>query len=30
MHSAILIDGRNCLDRSALEEAGFTYLGVGC
>ena len=30
MHSAILIDGRNCLERQTLEEAGFTYLGVGC
>lgn len=30
MHSAIMIDGRNCLDRQTLEESGFTYLGVGC
>jgi len=30
MHSAILIDGRNCLERKVLEEAGFKYLGVGC
>ena len=30
MHSPILIDGRNCLERQVLEEAGFKYLGVGC
>lgn len=29
MHTPNLIDGRNFLDRKALEEAGFTYCGVG-
>ena len=29
MHTPILIDGRNFLNQSALEEAGFRYLGVG-
>lgn len=29
MHTPILIDGRNFLDRQSLEAAGFTYLGVG-
>ncbi len=30
MHQPILIDGRNFLDRSALESAGFKYIGIGC
>jgi len=29
MNSAVLIDGRNFLDRQALEQSGFQYLGVG-
>ncbi|QQE65230.1 UDP-glucose 6-dehydrogenase [Leptolyngbya sp. BL0902] len=29
MHSPILIDGRNCLDREALGQAGFQYVGIG-
>ncbi|MEM9164427.1 MAG: UDP-glucose/GDP-mannose dehydrogenase family protein [Cyanobacteria bacterium P01_F01_bin.4] len=29
MHTPILIDGRNYLDQSQIEEAGFRYLGVG-
>ncbi|NJO45766.1 MAG: UDP-glucose/GDP-mannose dehydrogenase family protein [Oscillatoriales cyanobacterium RM2_1_1] len=29
MHSAILIDGRNFLDRKAVEAAGFQYVGMG-
>jgi UDPglucose 6-dehydrogenase len=29
MHSAMLIDGRNYLDRKQLEEAGFQYIGIG-
>lgn len=27
---ALVFDGRNCLDRSAVEAAGLTYVGVGC
>jgi UDPglucose 6-dehydrogenase len=27
--SPVLIDGRNFLDRQALEQSGFQYLGVG-
>ncbi|MFH7244454.1 MAG: UDP-glucose dehydrogenase family protein [Spirulina sp.] len=29
MHSPILIDGRNFLDREALMRAGFQYMGIG-
>ena len=29
MNSPVLIDGRNFLDRQALEQSGFQYLGVG-
>jgi len=29
MHSPIMIDGRNFLDKAALEAAGFQYVGVG-
>ncbi|MEN9207821.1 MAG: UDP-glucose/GDP-mannose dehydrogenase family protein [Gloeomargarita sp. GMQP_bins_120] len=29
MRQPLLIDGRNCLDRERLRQAGFTYLGVG-
>lgn len=29
MHSPILIDGRNFLDREALIQAGFQYVGIG-
>lgn len=29
MNTPNLIDGRNFLDRKALEDAGFTYMGVG-
>ncbi|MFB2898432.1 UDP-glucose/GDP-mannose dehydrogenase family protein [Aerosakkonemataceae cyanobacterium BLCC-F50] len=29
MHSPIIIDGRNFLDRKALQAAGFHYVGVG-
>lgn len=29
MHSPILIDGRNVLDREALIRAGFQYVGIG-
>ncbi|MFB2877668.1 UDP-glucose dehydrogenase family protein [Floridanema aerugineum] len=29
MHSPIMIDGRNFLDRKALQAAGFHYVGVG-
>ncbi len=29
MHSAIVIDGRNFLDRQTLTEAGFQYYGIG-
>jgi UDPglucose 6-dehydrogenase len=29
MNSPILIDGRNFLDRAALTQAGFQYLGIG-
>ncbi|MBE9136545.1 UDP-glucose/GDP-mannose dehydrogenase family protein [Nodosilinea sp. LEGE 07088] len=29
MHSPILIDGRNFLDREAMIRAGFQYLGIG-
>jgi len=29
MHSPVIIDGRNFLDRKALEAAGFRYVGVG-
>lgn len=29
MHSPILIDGRNFLDRDALIQAGFQYVGIG-
>jgi UDPglucose 6-dehydrogenase len=28
MHSPVMIDGRNFLDRKALEQAGFRYVGV--
>jgi UDPglucose 6-dehydrogenase len=29
MHTAILIDGRNCLNPKAVETQGFQYLGMG-
>ncbi len=29
MHTPIMIDGRNFLDRQAIEAAGFRYLGIG-
>ncbi len=29
MHTPIMIDGRNFLDRQALEAVGFRYLGIG-
>jgi UDPglucose 6-dehydrogenase len=29
MHAPVMIDGRNFLDRKALEQAGFRYVGVG-
>ena len=29
MHSPVMIDGRNFLDRKTLEQAGFRYVGVG-
>jgi len=29
MHTPIIIDGRNFLDRQTLEEAGFQYVGIG-
>jgi len=29
MHSPVIIDGRNFLDRKELEKAGFRYVGVG-
>lgn len=29
MNSAVMIDGRNFLDRQVLEQSGFQYLGVG-
>lgn len=30
MHQPILLDGRNFLDRQALTDAGFHYIGIGC
>ena len=29
MHSPVMIDGRNFLDRKALQAAGFRYVGIG-
>jgi UDPglucose 6-dehydrogenase len=29
MHQALVIDGRNFLDRAALEQVGFRYVGIG-
>jgi UDPglucose 6-dehydrogenase len=29
MRTPILLDGRNFLDRTALNQAGFRYLGLG-
>jgi UDPglucose 6-dehydrogenase len=29
MRNPIVIDGRNCLDRAAMESAGFRYIGMG-
>ncbi|UBF28346.1 UDP-glucose/GDP-mannose dehydrogenase family protein [Kovacikia minuta CCNUW1] len=29
MHSPVIIDGRNFLDRKVLEQAGFRYVGIG-
>jgi UDPglucose 6-dehydrogenase len=29
MHQAVIIDGRNFLDKEKLQGAGFRYLGVG-
>lgn len=28
--NALVFDGRNCIDRAAVEAAGLTYVGVGC
>ncbi|MBC6419859.1 MAG: UDP-glucose/GDP-mannose dehydrogenase family protein [Prochloron sp. SP5CPC1] len=30
MHHAIIIDGRNFLEREVLEKAGFRFVGIGC
>jgi len=30
MTNPIIIDGRNCLNRKELQQAGFYYLGIGC
>jgi UDPglucose 6-dehydrogenase len=30
MHQNIIIDGRNFLDREALEALGYKYIGIGC
>jgi UDPglucose 6-dehydrogenase len=29
MNNPLIIDGRNCLDCQSLEQAGFTYIGIG-
>ncbi|UZQ52867.1 UDP-glucose/GDP-mannose dehydrogenase family protein [Trichothermofontia sichuanensis B231] len=29
MHNAVMIDGRNFLDRETLQQAGFYYVGIG-
>jgi UDPglucose 6-dehydrogenase len=29
MRTAVLLDGRNALERDELQRAGFTYLGMG-
>ncbi len=29
MHTAVIIDGRNFLDRKTVEQAGFRYVGIG-
>ena len=29
MHVPLLVDGRNCIDQSAAQAAGFVYVGVG-
>jgi len=29
MNSAVIIDGRNCLDREVLQASGFRYIGMG-
>jgi UDPglucose 6-dehydrogenase len=29
MRIRLIVDGRNCLDREKLEQAGFRYLGMG-
>jgi UDPglucose 6-dehydrogenase len=29
MNNPVMIDGRNFLDKEALESAGFRYLGIG-
>jgi UDPglucose 6-dehydrogenase len=29
MTGSVIFDGRNMLDRRAVEEAGFAYMGVG-
>ena len=29
MNNAVIIDGRNCLDKAAVEAAGFRYVGIG-
>jgi UDPglucose 6-dehydrogenase len=30
MKSAVMVDGRNFLDREVLTAAGFQYIGIGC
>lgn len=30
MTNPVIIDGRNCLNRQELQQAGFYYLGIGC
>jgi UDPglucose 6-dehydrogenase len=29
MNNPVIIDGRNCLDREALQAVGFDYIGMG-
>lgn len=29
MRRPLIVDGRNCLDRQALQQAGITLIGVG-
>ena len=30
LKSAVVFDGRNIYRRKTLEDAGFTYYGIGC